>query len=63
MNRIDEYISGIKEELSREALNSFTRFPKWMWRNSVVQEFIEWAKSYNRKFDNDYAKKVSLYLL
>jgi erythromycin esterase-like protein len=26
------------------ALGDFTRFPAWMWRNTVVVDFIEWLK-------------------
>src|SRR4026208_2318447 len=24
------------------ALDSFTRFPRWMWRNEVVVDFLQW---------------------
>ncbi|GIW08545.1 MAG: hypothetical protein KatS3mg060_3350 [Dehalococcoidia bacterium] len=30
-----------------EALAGFERFPKWMWRNSVVRDFLEWLRAYN----------------
>jgi erythromycin esterase-like protein len=30
-----------------EALADFRRFPTWMWRNTVVVEFIEWLRAYN----------------
>jgi erythromycin esterase-like protein len=29
------------------ALDDFTRFPRWMWRNRDVVEFIEWLRTYN----------------
>jgi erythromycin esterase-like protein len=29
------------------ALADFTRFPRWMWRNSVVVEFLEWLRAWN----------------
>src|SRR4051794_36169403 len=30
-----------------EALGGFERFPRWMWRNRVVVEFIEWLREHN----------------
>jgi erythromycin esterase-like protein len=29
------------------ALFDFTRFPRWMWRNDVVLEFITWLRAHN----------------
>src|SRR5687768_6452824 len=29
------------------ALDSFTRFPRWMWRNDVVVDFLQWLRSFN----------------
>jgi erythromycin esterase-like protein len=31
------------------ALSGFERFPVWMWRNTVVLDFIEWLRTYNRR--------------
>jgi erythromycin esterase-like protein len=31
-----------------EALAGFRRFPTWMWRNTVVLEFLEWLRERNR---------------
>jgi erythromycin esterase-like protein len=31
-----------------EALGGFTRFPRWMWRNEVVVEFLIWLRDFNR---------------
>ena len=30
-----------------EALSDFKRFPTWMWRNTVVVEFVEWLRDHN----------------
>ncbi|MGH9310430.1 MAG: erythromycin esterase family protein [Vicinamibacterales bacterium] len=32
-----------------DALGDFTRFPRWMWRNRDVLEFVEWLRGYNAK--------------
>ena len=29
------------------ALSDFTRFPRWMWRNTVVTEFAAWLRQHN----------------
>lgn len=29
------------------ALSDFTRFPRWMWRNTVVVEFLGWLRRWN----------------
>ena len=29
------------------ALGDFTRFPRWMWRNHEVVEFLEWLREHN----------------
>jgi erythromycin esterase-like protein len=31
-----------------EALGDFTRFPRWMWRNDVVVDFLRWLRGYNK---------------
>ncbi len=43
---------------SEEALTYFKRFPTWMWRNHIVQDFIEWLRLHNDKFPN---QKVGFY--
>lgn len=32
---------------ANSALVGFERFPTWMWRNTVVEEFIDWLEMYN----------------
>ena len=32
---------------AEEALGGFRRFPAWMWRNSVVVEFLSWLREQN----------------
>jgi erythromycin esterase-like protein len=29
------------------ALGAFTRFPRWMWRNDVVVDFLTWLRDFN----------------
>ena len=48
--RVYRYVSGRGEDHSaEEALSDFQRFPAWMWRNTVVVEFIEWLREWNEQ--------------
>jgi erythromycin esterase-like protein len=31
-----------------DPLDGFERFPTWMWRNTVVREFVHWLREHNR---------------
>jgi erythromycin esterase-like protein len=46
--RVNRYVRGeTEDEDARAALGGFKRFPMWMWRNTVVVEFVEWLRAYN----------------
>jgi erythromycin esterase-like protein len=46
--RVDRYIRGRSDDGSAEAaLAGFERFPTWMWRNTVVRDFVEWLREHN----------------
>lgn len=36
------------DKTATQALADFTRFPMWMWRNTVVKEFVQWLRGYNK---------------
>ena len=43
--RVHRYVNDDGDDDSAEAsLGDFTRFPAWMWRNTVMVDFIEWLK-------------------
>jgi erythromycin esterase-like protein len=44
---------------SEAALRDFTRFPRWMWRNTAVVEFLEWLRNYNA--DRDVSARAGFY--
>ena len=49
--RVHRYVMGeTEDENAIAALGDFTRFPAWMWRNTVIVEFIEWLKGRNAGF-------------
>src|SRR5207245_3309657 len=50
--RVHRYVRGATNDSSaNEALAGFRRFPTWMWRNTVVVEFVEWLREFNRNVD------------
>jgi len=50
--RVHRYVRGATiDSNANEALSGFRRFPTWMWRNTVVVEFVEWLREFNRKLD------------
>ena len=46
--RVNRYVRGPDADADAdEALAGFRRFPTWMWRNTVVREFVEWLRQHN----------------
>lgn len=46
--RASRYAQGASDDAdANAALGGFERFPRWMWRNSEVLEFIEWLRREN----------------
>jgi erythromycin esterase-like protein/predicted phosphoribosyltransferase len=46
--RVNRYVRGAGDDSTAdEALGDFRRFPTWMWRNTVVVEFVEWLREWN----------------
>jgi len=59
--RVNRYVKGLTDEhKADEALGDFTRFPQWMWRNSVVKEFVQWLHGYN-SYKSRLEAKVGFY--
>lgn len=58
--RVNRYVRGLSDDRDAgEALSSFKRFPAWMWRNTVVAEFVGWLRRYNDAQDDEH--KVGFY--
>jgi erythromycin esterase-like protein len=59
--RVNRYVRGLSDDRNaNEALGGFKRFPTWMWRNTVVLDFLEWLRDYNASLTPD-ATKVGFY--
>jgi erythromycin esterase-like protein len=59
--RVNRYVRGLSDDKNaNEALGGFKRFPTWMWRNTVVLDFVEWLRDYNSSLPAS-ATKVGFY--
>jgi erythromycin esterase-like protein/predicted phosphoribosyltransferase len=59
--RVNRYVRGVGDDGStEEALSDFRRFPVWMWRNTVVAEFVQWLRAWNDGLPEG-AEKVGFY--
>ena len=46
--RVYQYVRGRSGDADADAaLSGFKRFPTWMWRNTVVRDFVEWLRAHN----------------
>src|SRR6266481_3821647 len=47
--RVNRYVRGDGDDRdANAALSGFERFPTWMWRNTVVLDFVEWLRNVNQ---------------
>ena len=52
--RVNRFVRCIGDDSTPlESLGEFKRFPRWMWRNSVVLEFVGWLRNYNETRQQD----------
>lgn len=47
------------DNTAEEALGDFKRFPRWMWRNQDVVDFLQWLRTHNES--RDAASRVGFY--
>lgn len=50
-NYAKQYDHDLPDKSATEAVGDFNRFPRWMWRNDVVIEFLDWLKNHNSKLE------------
>lgn len=60
--RVNRYVHGLGDDTSAdEALSGFERFPAWMWRNTVVRDFVDWLRAYNRLHESNGRRQAGFY--
>jgi erythromycin esterase-like protein len=58
--RVNRWVRGCSDDRSGvEALGEFERFPRWMWRNRDVLQFIEWLHGHNA--EQPVARRAGFY--
>jgi erythromycin esterase-like protein len=58
--RVNRWVRHASDDSDSErALGDFKRFPRWMWRNRDVVDFLNWLRSHNA--DNDAGSRVGFY--
>jgi erythromycin esterase-like protein len=46
--RVNRWVRHVSRDTTPEAaLGDFVRFPRWMWRNRDVVEFVDWLRNFN----------------
>jgi erythromycin esterase len=58
VNRYVKHMDG-SAETAREALDSFTRWPTWLWNNQAILELAEWMREHNANLPED--RRVGFY--
>jgi erythromycin esterase-like protein len=52
--RVHRYVTGRTQEPNpAAALGDFRRFPAWMWRNTVMVDFVAWLRDWNARVARD----------
>ncbi|ORA83697.1 erythromycin esterase family protein [Mycobacterium malmoense] len=60
--RVNRYVRGLGEDTNAdEALSGFERFPAWMWRNTVVRDFVDWLRARNRLHESNGQRQAGFY--
>ncbi len=58
--RVNRWVrAGSDDPGVEQALGDFVRFPRWMWRNRDVVEFVSWLRDHNESLDP--ASRVGFY--
>ncbi|HEV7897907.1 MAG TPA: erythromycin esterase family protein [Planosporangium sp.] len=60
--RVNRYVRGRGHDTTaEESLRGFERFPTWMWRNTVVLDFVGWLRDHNDDLGGDERAKAGFY--
>ena len=60
--RVNRYVRRQgTDTTAEEALRGFERFPSWMWRNTVVRDFVDWLTANNRRCESQDRRQAGFY--
>ena len=59
--RVNRFVRGASDDADASAaLGDFQRFPRWMWRNADVLDFVDWLRGHNDR-EGAEERKVGFY--
>ncbi len=59
---VNRYIKGLSDSKSAyDVLNSFNRWPTWMWANKEMVELVEWLRKFNDDINYNNQNKIGFY--
>ena len=60
--RVNRYVRGAgADSTAEQALAGFERFPAWMWRNTVVRDFVGWLRWHNGRCATEGRRQTGFY--
>ena len=63
--RVNRYVRGGSggggDDSPEQALRGFERFPAWMWRNTVVEDFVGWLRWHNGRCATEGRRPTGFY--
>jgi erythromycin esterase-like protein/predicted phosphoribosyltransferase len=58
--RVNRFVRARSDDgVAEEALRGFVRFPTWMWRNTVVLDFVGWLREHNDRLGRDGIERAN----
>lgn len=60
---INAYVTKNTNNDMEQALSAFNKFPTWMWRNTVMLDFVRWLKRHNQTDNPVLVYGLDLYSL
>jgi len=65
--RVNRFVRGLDsgpggdDKTPEQALRGFQRFPAWMWRNTVVRDFVGWLRWHNGRSAAEGRRQTGFY--
>jgi erythromycin esterase-like protein len=58
---VNTWVKRVEPGPLEQALAGFKRFPSWMWRNTVMQDFLSWLQAFNQQKSGFLSDQVGFY--
>jgi erythromycin esterase-like protein len=44
---LHRYVTGMSKDTLDQAMGGYQHFPRWMWRNQTMRDFVQWLHDFN----------------